>query len=155
MAKQSWITYKLWKAHYIFYIMLYVIYCLAFYGLIAWAFYKNGGFAEPFEVQSSSIHGEGVFATEYYEPDQEVFLVVPKNDLPDDTPIKQKYHITHLGSKVNHCSNLDKINVHIVEKEDGWYLHSKTSIHPGDELIVDYNNNRPYFLKPADDSWTC
>ncbi len=152
MAKQSW---KPWKHRYIFYLILYVIYCFVFYVIVAWIFFKKEGFNEPFDVQSSTIHGQGVFATENYEPDQELFLVVPKNDLPDDTPLNQKYKVTHLGSKVNHCSNLDKVNLHLVEKEDGWYLHSKTTIYAGDELIVDYNNNRPYFLKPAEDNWTC
>jgi hypothetical protein len=155
MAKHSWTTWKPWKSHYIFYIVLYIIYCLAFYGVIVWVFYKNMGSTEHFEIQPSKIHGEGVFATEYYDPNQEVFLVVPKNDLVDDTPILQKYQITHLGRKVNHCSDLDKVNVHLVEKEDGWYLDSKTIIRPGDELIVDYNVNRPYFLAPADETWTC
>jgi hypothetical protein len=124
-------------------------------GLGYYFFYRGTTVSEPFEVQPSTIHGEGVFATDYYEPDQEIFLVVPKNNLPDSTPLKEKYIISDLGRKVNHCSDLDKINARLVEKEDGWYLHSKTTIGAGDEVIVDYNNNRPWFLTPADDTWAC
>ena len=69
--------------------------------------------------------------------------------------LKDKYHMSELGNKVNHCPNLDKENVQIIEKEDGWYLHSKRSIHPGDELLANYHENRPFFIKPADNTWTC
>lgn len=155
-GKRSW--FRPWKKSktYLFYLILYIIYCAVFYvGLGYYFFYRDRIVSEPFEVKPSTIHGQGVFSTENYEPNQEIFLIISKNDLPDDTPVKEKFPISDLGLKVNHCSNLDKINVHLVEKEDGWYLHSKTTISVGDELIVDYNNNRPWFIKPAEDGWTC
>jgi hypothetical protein len=140
-------------------VVLYLAIC--FFEYILYVFLVRPAIEEPFETKESEIDGKGVFATEPYEPDQELFLVVSKTPIepedPDERPdVFEQNGVTKTGRYINHCpSHSERLNTYIVEKDDGWYLYSKTNIEQGQELTVDYNVNRPSGMKPPDDTWKC
>lgn len=104
---------------------------------------KNGETEEikNFEIKDSDIHGKGVFATKKMKSGDfiNIALIKGKEDYPKTT---------FFGAHINHSS---KPNARTRFEGDYYRTYSVTDINPGDEITVDYRNNKS--LEQPEEDW--
>lgn len=90
-------------------------------------------------IRPSQIQGVGLFATKVYATNDFIFTAIDENK-----------KITELGSKINHSWNP---NTHLLFVNNKWNIYAIDNININEELTTNYNTNKPYFIKPAINSW--
>ncbi|MCK5603434.1 SET domain-containing protein-lysine N-methyltransferase [Candidatus Pacearchaeota archaeon] len=104
---------------------------------------KNGETEEikNFEIKDSDIHGKGVFATKKMKPGEFINVALFKG--------KSDYHETTIfGAHINHSK---EANARTRFEGDYYRTYSASDINPGDEITVDYTNNKT--LEQPEEDW--
>lgn len=92
-----------------------------------------------FAIESSKIHGSGVFSKKQFSEGSVLFHAVSRV-----SPICFGASISDFGASVNHSSSPNSMLINIKESSD-WYCISTCKIGPGQEITLDYRKF-PAFL---------
>lgn len=92
-------------------------------------------------ISKSKIHGVGVFAL------QDIFV-----NEPIDVAIDSNNTITLFGSKINHSFNNNTKLVYDGIRKN-YYLYATKNIQKNEELLANYNQDTPDFIKKANPEW--
>jgi hypothetical protein len=94
-----------------------------------------------FEIRDSVIHGKGLFTTAVWYPGVALPLTTPHDE--DGNPF---FHMTELGSKVNHSYTPNsRVVRQVIDGIRTHYYVTDRVIPPGTEVTCDYNKSVPDF----------